>query len=640
MKIYTLNKIVAPLDPNAWENEPNPARWRQHMDNVPTPYGTIHQKQNPKEIENMYHGVHLTSNENLAALYALNKSSEEDPPVIVEIDPIWHNKKKDVDANIEYNKITAYIDGIKDGLLKILKGGGRLINQKEKILDFLDNQASFYTMENEGTTVVDIIQHAEEAYPPMVIYNHLKDLSPQRFIKEVNLLLKGKLSDDLLIKSVQQYRISEGVPSERVKAIYKLQYIDPNMDVNEQYYDEDEEDEEDEEEDRYMPDYDDIYNGSWSTRETLYKNNQQYLEGFSSDESVWHGTSLSRAKQAFPDLIGNVSASSKNTMKKEAQVWKYKPKYSDEPEEIDEKMEFEDKVEKFYQLEYKLHMLNTRPFKGMPARKNNIIKKTEEVLNNICNVILDDLIVVYTEWLKNHAILNATDWSRNRIEITEESGGDIFESIVSELYTNFASHSRYDQKKAEDLLEEQIKEEIDNLPQLTNIIRMHFLELRKQDLQDMGLEDFNDTYNTNYLTVEEAEQGIQNRDTPHDLIHEFFGIYGMEDLKHILANNPSIVEEIYSNIVFKAWMNNWGPQGIVQTRETLEKIFELMKNSYNGSIKDKCAAISAGLNAAHQTGDMTDYMEGGDVKATLQSMTDGIFIEGANKELREIGVQI
>ncbi len=649
-----LEKEAMALDPNAWSYDSQPSRLQMHQEQVRTPFGIVHQRQDETEIEDKYFGVHLTPNENLAAIYALNKANENDPPVLIEIDPHQHNKKTDVDAGIEATKLGHAIDDIKEKVNKILARKDLKPTQKRaEILEELFEAGQFWSNENDGTAFVDVVTAQEETSPYNVIHNYLEPMNMKDFAKSLKDILSGNIPDALLIASVQQYRITESVPVERVRAIYQIPWIDPQSDLNEYYDEEEEEDDENDvlnEEDEEAVQkpkrvtYEDVEYGGWLKKKTLYKNNQLYFDGFSSEDSVWHGTTLSRAKQAFPELFGIGVTANSTSMIKKAQIWKYKPQHElsideDNPDDASG-LGFNDKVQKFYEMEYKLHTIRTKPFSGMPKRKENIINNIENVLNNVCDVLLVDLISVYQQWLGSHALVNPSDWANSRLEELDGWGSNAIKHAADEMFFNAYPDSNYNSGNAKSLLLAGIKQEINNMPNLSNAIRAYLKENKTELLND-GIERFNIQFNTNYATEEEAEQAIHNQDVDSStLIQEFFDYNDEETLGYIVENSLTLAEEIFSVVVFKSWMDRWGPEGIVETRENVERIFKLMKSAQGSNVKDKCAAISLGLNAAHQTGSMTDYMEGGNMEELLQNMTNGAFIEKANKELREVGVQI
>jgi hypothetical protein len=122
-------------------------------------------------------------------------------------------------------------------------------------------------------------------------------------------------------------------------------------------------------------------------------------------------------------------------------------------------------------------------------------------------------------------------------------------------------------------------------------------------------------------------------------------MYSLESIKSFarLCENygrtEDVVSEMYAVIVFPYWFAEWGSRGIEQTRANNEAIFQVISDAmHSENLGNKTAAVSAGLNGVHASGEMTDYMDFD--KHILEQMTEGSFIEKANKQLREHGFQI
>ena len=130
------------LEPGAYKDDPNPHRMTRHRDSVPTPYGgRILQEQDPKEIEEMYAGTHASTNINIAAIYANNKGTKADPPVVIE----FSTKKQwgaDVDA------MHHYIDGIHEAV-KETEGLPEAVQQFEETGDWKYIEDVFDEIEND-----------------------------------------------------------------------------------------------------------------------------------------------------------------------------------------------------------------------------------------------------------------------------------------------------------------------------------------------------------------------------------------------------------------------------------------------------------------------------------------------------------
>jgi lysozyme family protein len=102
------------LEPGAYQTDPTPHRLMTHLPSVPSPWGgmRILQPQDPKELEELYAGVHASTSSNIAAIYANNRGTKNDPPVVIEF-ATTQQWEPDVDA------MNHYIDYIHEKILEI-----------------------------------------------------------------------------------------------------------------------------------------------------------------------------------------------------------------------------------------------------------------------------------------------------------------------------------------------------------------------------------------------------------------------------------------------------------------------------------------------------------------------------------------
>lgn len=86
-----------------------------------------------------------------------------------------------------------------------------------------------------------------------------------------------------------------------------------------------------------------------------------------------------------------------------------------------------------------------------------------------------------------------------------------------------------------------------------------------------------------------------------------------DTLLGILKSDISLDEEVsfifYKDYVFPLWYSKWSQKGIDQTRATVEKNFELLKNVNVNNVGQLMAVVNIGLNTAHQNGSMLEYFE-------------------------------
>lgn len=320
-------KKAMALDPNAYKTEPQPARLREHQDvgYAFNPFTgktlALPQQQNQEQIDSLYSGVHFAFTQEQAALYACGKATAIDPPVIIEVEPKGLKQQPDVDALVD-RSLSDYIDNKKMEWQSILQSGKDLDTMAEEFYGDIDGDHQNWTMEGDiSDTADDIIMQQQLPIPPSVILSLIEKKTPQQVINIIKQLINGKISSKVLIKLVGQMRVNNNIDSSRVKAIYQIPWIDLSADVTNDPHSMDEErrDEYLEEQGWHMegddiinengqivPSYEELIYDQWLTLTPLYVNRQLYFKGYVSKDSVWHGTTLSRAKRAYPDLLGSV----------------------------------------------------------------------------------------------------------------------------------------------------------------------------------------------------------------------------------------------------------------------------------------------------------------------------------------------
>ena len=301
------------LDPNAWEYEQNPARLQKDLDRVKMPWGTtIPQPQDPTDLENKYKGVHLTNSDEIAAMYANGKATRDDPPVIVEIDPIELKKQLDVDASFDY-ALDGYIGGRKSDWQKLLQEEDPEVIS-ETFRENLDSDLNFADWGDEIQDPADIIMNKERACPPSLILDYIGDKNDEQTVQILRDIVSDNIPIEMHMSSVNQFKVLDPIHLDRIKGIYQVPFVNLSKEGDLEYLDTltaeqlAEEgvtkvgDEYLDEEGRQMLGYDEM-NYGWISYTPLYENKQAYFEGMSSQESVWHGTTLSRVRQAFPELF-------------------------------------------------------------------------------------------------------------------------------------------------------------------------------------------------------------------------------------------------------------------------------------------------------------------------------------------------
>ena len=395
-----------------------------------------------------------------------------------------------------------------------------------------------------------------------------------------------------------------------------------------------------------------------------------FLTTFDQQKKKWGNLPVHKSKKTYqqvPEQMGMsledpdnvydlVEQGVGNTMYQVANNWYKRIKYA-QIWYVESDGSFQDELFKMHKLEYELFMIREKPFSGLPQRKENIIKKVEKELKNAMKNVKGRLIRLYEEWLVNHAILEPEKWAEQRaIELAEA------ESIEQRFAGAITEYETYAYKKGERIgisfdqsfreILDKISQNIEAFPSLKNL-----LEVMAQDYKDNvmkvdaydDLEDFNENYRTNFIDPQQAEQYIDNMtadDMGFDLM-EYISSGGWKDFLSFMEENADMeqfLREFYKNMVFPVWYAHWKEKGIDETRENIENIYKELIEPHN--LKEESIIINRALGAAHQSGEMLDYLEeeisekSGDIKNLLDNFTKGTDVPVWDKELKTIGVQV
>ncbi len=346
-------------------------------------------------------------------------------------------------------------------------------------------------------------------------------------------------------------------------------------------------------------------------------------------------------------------------LSKIAQIWKYTPERDDWIDEESNERTFSSKIKEMYELEYKYSMLKNNPFTGNPTRKENIIAQIEKNLVEVSMQVREQVLATFEKWLDTHALLSPRTWAEKRTEVTDDEYGGFdaygrFSNLFYE-YSRYAQNqeTNYDKVLAE-MLNNAVKGDLSQYPYLKSFIDNWLMEAYIEDKKNMAyneLETFNDIHMTEFENVDDAVQWVDD-----NISLESVGIVDVLDnvaggdvdsfIKYVdeYGQSEQILIELYQNQVFPAWFDYWSNQGIEDTRGTVQTIHDNMLNASSSDVGNMVATVNMGLNAAHQTGDMVEYLENdaGDsnIRDVLRDCSEGVFIDKANKELRMVGVKI
>jgi len=312
---------------------------------------------------------------------------------------------------------------------------------------------------------------------------------------------------------------------------------------------------------------------------------------------------------------------------------------------------FMDDLYFLYESEYKYSMLSQYPekFQGHPQRRGNILKGFEENIRFLIEEVAGPISETFDQWLGHHAILSPRSWANQRLDTQLEMTDDCKEVIKaiqgesSRYYGNFIdtisknindypamrmilgdSREEYYQQRLEDLEEDpeyQMRDEAQ---------REEYAADELGYLQNLSFADLMDAY------------GYADDEGFFTWASDVCGIYG----NHFLS-------DIYMAL-FVFWYEKWSAEGIDETRETIEEINGQLEAIETLPIRQALIVINSAIGAAHQTGDMVDYLSvyleqqgqddvnGDEITRLLSSLShlSGPELEVWNDDLRKIRFQI
>ena len=324
--------------------------------------------------------------------------------------------------------------------------------------------------------------------------------------------------------------------------------------------------------------------------------------------------------------------------------------------------EFELSLQSLYELEYKWSMINQRPFSGLEQRRQNISEYLRSNLNEAADNVKGVLSNVFNKWLSSHAILDPATWARSRVdEMGYDVGfGEMFDSMLDEHmnYSDMGNQRANISPREQSALENNsmrkmlqfAMENIDTMPYFKEAFDnslVGYRDMLQSELDDEGLEEFSERYGKEFKNEEEAESYIENisiDDVDIDSLYYFEDAEEFSDFISEAGDPEEILIEFYEKTVFPLWYEHWQQQGIDETRDTIEEISSRLENANAENTQEFMAAVNMALNAAHQTGAMTDYIEqdtgAGNIEGVLSDLSSGTFVPEWDKELREVGVQV
>lgn len=355
----------------------------------------------------------------------------------------------------------------------------------------------------------------------------------------------------------------------------------------------------------------------------------------------------------YPQFILKIAKKNMNIIKL-SQIWNAEP---DEDESVYITCDFVKDLRIIYELEYKRSFLRLSPFKGTERRKNNILRQIDAVLiekiKNVEKVLLD----VLEKWLSYHAITEPNRWAEARVESDQDVYGEDLKTAFEDLASEFV---KYNEKfiSSEDYLKkiqramEMLLLESKNLEFMEQVKEENldaYIDWNLSEVNNGSLEDINMTFGKNFENEAEAEEFIRNLSVEDIDLESLLPIYDIDSfLAYIeeMGLGTQMLEEMYKKFVFPLWYDKWSKEGIDKTREAIEKIYKLLSESSFDDISSYIANLNLAINAMHQTGAMSDYIqqeleqagEEVDLVEALNYLSTDLPEGKWRRQLKEIGV--
>jgi hypothetical protein len=294
-------RISMGLDPNAWDMHGTQHRLVNDLPIVDTPFGIIPQKtRSLEDLEKDYKGVHTTQSIQMAAIYANDIATPQDPPVILEITTPqqWF---PDIDVShhfLNYSDWLGYLpynvkekleeEGVKEEVIEDIMDDFERIDLEPEEPDIYDDAGDIIFRQNQRKFPSAVIEYYDSQY---------EDRSVWAFYNTFILPLvynQGYMDANLDAWLINQMRFMNEIPDEQVVAIYTFPIFSSEISHEESEIDE-----------RGRPkwDYEELTYGIPEMRE-VWRRPKQYLLFPEAFDIFYHGTTRNRALQALPSLSG------------------------------------------------------------------------------------------------------------------------------------------------------------------------------------------------------------------------------------------------------------------------------------------------------------------------------------------------
>lgn len=313
--------------------------------------------------------------------------------------------------------------------------------------------------------------------------------------------------------------------------------------------------------------------------------------------------------------------------------------------------ELGENLEALYELEYKYSMLRTKPFEGVPQRRDRMLERLEAVAYPLAESIAKQILVVYGEWLSGHAIGDPKEWAAARVRQFEEmESGEIVtgEELASGIHGAWSEYDRYayyggDSPAVHGYYGQVPEPRGPDTSEIAQAARAGVLP-SLQLLAEVLMQEENEQM--------AGEEDFEPYDDPADYLEVTLDSYGSIgalveglDWDYVDASPANFLQELYQTFVFPVWWDHWEPQGIEATRDRIEDGVEVLEkieaDAHQFPMQQLFGKLNEIVNLTHQSGGMAEYLESryNIDAAFLQELSDRDTTDW-DEELQELGVQI
>ena len=325
---------------------------------------------------------------------------------------------------------------------------------------------------------------------------------------------------------------------------------------------------------------------------------------------------------------------------KKAQIWN-----------IESDGSFTEELRRLYELEYKYSFLsksdvfttnkNDLQFKGMPERRENILKNLEIQLRQAIDNVARPLLATFGKWLEKHALLEPEIWATHRVEDLIENF-DTSESLLIIL----EEYRKYYPSNLPPKFNDMLMDVLNNIQEAPNFMKMiQFLK----DGQKEGLREDMEYEGKSEEEIENTLTGIDN-ENPDDFLLNNIDVSSsakefaswMESLANFGLDTRGLIVEFYKIAIFPHWLDYWRNQGIEETRENIQNTYNNLLTIDSVPINQAIVYINIAINTNHQSGSMLEYLEEDigefDVSNTMSELSNTNQYKNWTKQLKEVGV--